>query len=253
MKSEMVVVKNADIAVDTYLSAPVAPEASSKVPTIIVIHEIWGLNDQIKSVADRFAVELGFLALVPDLMKGELLEAIDPGIYRDMSDPAKRDEAQKKMREVTAPINKPEFAVRAVAKLKACFEFLKNHEKSNGAVGVVGFCFGGTYAFALAGAEPDLKFSIPFYGHPPADDVVAKINCPVLAFYGDQDERLMTTLPELTATMQKHGKNFKGIVYPGTGHAFFNEKNPMRYDAEAAAKAWEEIKKFLTANNLHSA
>ena len=201
MKSESITIKNNDIAVDGYLSYPNAEKA----PAIIVIHEIWGLNDQIRGVADRFAAQ-GYLALAPNVMKGELLENIDPNIFREMQDPAKRDEAQKKMREATAPINTPEFAARTIAKLESCFEFLKNHEKSDGTVGIVGFCFGGTYAFALAGAEPDLKFAISFYGHPPAENVIAKMNCPVLAFAGDKDERVMASLPALSAAMEKYKK-----------------------------------------------
>lgn len=248
----MIEIKSDGGAVEGYFSYPpsahVKTNEREKAPTVIIIHEIWGLNDQIKSVADRFANELGYLALAPDLMKGEMLETIDPSLLSDMHDPAKRDEAQKKMREATAPVNTPEFGQRTVKKLKACFEFLKNHESSNDIVGVLGFCFGGTYAFALAGVEAELKFAIPFYGHPPTDDVVPNINCPVLAFYGDKDERLMKLLPELTEAMQKNGKNFRSIVYPGVGHAFFNDKNPVMYNAEAAGKAWEEVKKFLVTN-----
>ena len=58
----------------------------------------------------------------------------------------------------------------------------------------------------------------------------------------------MKLLPELTEAMQKNGKNFRSIVYPGVGHAFFNDKNPVMYNAEAAGKAWEEVKKFLVTN-----
>lgn len=227
-----------------------AKPSASKAPAIIVIHEIWGLNDHTKRVADRFARELGFLALAPDLLKGEV-DNFDPAILREMQDPATRDEAQKKMRTALAPTQTPEFAARTVAKLQACFELLKNHENGSGTVGVVGFCFGGTYAFALAGtgavanATPPLKFAIPFYGHAPIEDVIEKITCPILAFYGDKDERLMASLPELKTLMEKHGKNFRAIVYPGVGHAFFNDTNANMYNAEAAGKAWEEVKKFL--------
>lgn len=222
-----------------YLSYP----SADKAPAIIVVHEIWGLNDQIKSVADLFAAQ-GFLALAPDLLAGEIDKIPDPKIM-SMTDPVAKSEAQKKMREVMTPLNMPEFAERTVKKLKECFEFLRGHPKSNGTVGIVGFCFGGTYAFALAGAEPELKFAISFYGSPPNEDVIQKITCPVLAFYGDKDERLMQTLPELKVAMEKYHKNFKAVVYPGVGHAFFNEKNPVMYNAEAAHKAWEEVKRFL--------
>lgn len=231
----------------SYPDATAGASASPKAPAIIVVHEIWGLNDQTKGVADRFARELGFLALAPDLLKGEI-DAFDPAILREMQDPATRDEAQKKMRTALAPVNTPEFAARTVTKLRTCFDFLKNHENGDGTVGIIGFCFGGSYAFALAGFDgiaDKLKFAIPFYGAAPAEDVIAKIVCPVFAFYGDKDERLMATLPALEAAMKSHGKNFRAIVYPGVGHAFFNEKNINMYNAEAAGKAWEEVRKFL--------
>src|SRR5277367_4668437 len=110
-----------------YLAKPDAA-SGQKAPAIIVIHEIWGLNEQTKGVADRFARELGFLALAPDLLKGEI-DNFDPAILREMQDPATRDEAQKKMRTALAPTQTPEFGARTVAKLQACFEVLKNHEK----------------------------------------------------------------------------------------------------------------------------
>ncbi len=230
---------------DAYLSHPKEVPA----PAIIVIHEIWGLNDQIRGVADRLAAE-GYRALAPDLMTGEMLEFVGPELLQEMASPdeAVKSAAQAKMRAATAPIHTPEFAARTIKKLKACFDLLRSHEHGNGVVGILGFCFGGTYSFAFAGAEPDVAAAVAFYGQPPTEEALAKINCPVLALYGEKDERLMQTLPELEANMQKHQKNFRKIVYSGTGHGFFNERNKVLYNADAAAKAWEEVKTFLSAS-----
>jgi carboxymethylenebutenolidase len=229
------------------LSAYVAYPAHSEAPAVIVVHEIWGLNEQTKRVADRLAAE-GYLALAPDLLKGETTDFVGAEIMKELADPATRDEAQKKMRAALAPTRTPEFGARTVKKLQACYDFLKNHTNSNGTVGIIGFCFGGTYAFALAVAQPSLKFAAPFYGTPPPLEDVSKITCPVLAFYGDKDERLIESLPALQAQMEKDKRNFRSIIYPGVGHAFFNEENKRMYDADAAGKAWEELKKFLKAN-----
>jgi len=241
MNGETVKIKGDGVEVGGYLSHPATP---GRLPAVIIIHEVWGLNPHTKDVADRFAAE-GYLALAPDLLTGEILDFVDPNILREMADPAKKDEAQKKMRAVLAPVSTPEFAARTMKKLQACFNFLKAQKDANGTVGVVGFCFGGTYSFALASTEPTLRFAISFYGQPPTDEAAAKITCPVLAFYGEKDERLMETLPQLQATMKKYNKNFRSIVYPGVGHAFFNDTNKMMYNADTAAKAWEEVKQFL--------
>jgi len=241
MKGEMMDIKVGEESVAAYLAHPEHANA----PAAIVIHEVWGLTENIKDIANRFAAE-GFLALAPDLITGSGAEnKVGMEIMRELGDPATRDEAQKKMRAALAPISTPDFGAATVAKLAACYEFLQGHEESNRAVGVVGFCFGGTYAYALAAAEPALAFAIAFYGQPPQAERIPGIQAPLLAFYGEKDVNLMKTLPELEAAMKANGKQFKAIVYPNVGHAFFNDKNPVTYNAEAAAKAWEEVKLFL--------
>src|SRR5580700_8548902 len=99
MKNGMIKIKNGAGEVEGYLSMPDgsgADSATAKFPAIILIHEIWGLNDQMKGVADRFAKELGYLAFAPDLMKGEIDGLPDVSLFSE-TDPVKRDEGQKKM------------------------------------------------------------------------------------------------------------------------------------------------------------
>jgi len=116
----------------------------------------------------------------------------------------------------------------------------------NGNVGVLGFCFGGTYAFALAASDKRVKATVPFYGHAPEPlDKVDKISCPILAFYGEQDTNLVDPLPELKDAMKKYDKNFDAVVYPNCGHAFFNDTNPGRYNKEAAQDSWKNLLHFL--------
>jgi carboxymethylenebutenolidase len=210
---------------------------------IIIIHEIWGLNDQIRGVAQRFAAA-GYATLAVDILSNTgVLEKIEPHWHADLWNAEKRAEIQPKMREATAPIYSPDYGKRAVEELKSAFQFLKN--EGCGKVGVLGFCFGGTYSYALAVHEPELAFAIPFYGRGPELQDVSTIKCPILAFYGGKDEALMQALPALKEKMQQEGKVFDAHVYPNAGHAFFNEQNPATYVQDDAEDAWKKIIAFL--------
>jgi len=224
------------------------PDGKDKHPGIILIHEIWGLDDHIKDVTKRYAKER-YVVLAPDLFAGTPIEnAVSPNLFAEMGDPAKRDEAQKKMRAALAPMQSPEFAKEMIHKLQKCFTYLEKQENCNGSIGVLGFCFGGSYSFALAAVEPKIKVAVPFYGQAPTEEKTEKISCPVLAFYGEQDENLISTLPELKDMMKKYNKDFEAIVYPNCGHAFFNDTNPNRYNKEAATDAWKRTLTFLSEN-----
>ncbi len=224
------------------------PDKGGKHPGLIVIHEIWGLIPNIKNISDRFAKE-GYSVLAPDLFFDTPLESLaGEKLFKEAQDPETRDEAQKKMREQFGPMRSPEFAKQAVNKLKDCFEYLLDDENVNGNIGVLGFCFGGTYSFALAAAEQRIKASVPFYGQPLEKDKIPNLNCPVLAFYGEQDTRLIETLPELKENMKIADKNFEAIVYPNCGHAFMNENNTRMYNKEAADDAWKKTLEFLSKN-----
>jgi carboxymethylenebutenolidase len=207
---------------------------------VIVIHEIWGLADHITDVADRFATE-GYLAVAPDLLSGI---GIDPTTGDDLRqlmfqpEAETRSAGQPDLREKLAPIRTPEFASWAVMALKAVVDDVLARPGVDGHIGVVGFCFGGTFAFALAAADPRLTVAVPFYGQPPESDQIPSIACPVRAFYGEADDRLMATLPDLRANMAAAGVDFTATVYPAARHAFFNDTNPVTYDAAAAADAW---------------
>ncbi len=106
---------------------------------VILIEEIWGLNDHIKDVSERVA-SLGYTVLSPEILGDTgIFEKISPEIYMEMRNPETRDEAQKKMREATAPLHTPEFGNDALAKLQAAFDLLKDRKISK--IGIMGFCF----------------------------------------------------------------------------------------------------------------
>lgn len=212
---------------------------------IIVIHEVWGLTDHIKSVAERFAAE-GYVALAPDLLSETDIAAHAQGLQEDLFNPEKRNEAQPKLRKLMAPIQEPGFAEKTVGKLEACFDYLYDKPESSHKVAVVGYCFGGSYSYSLAIHEPRLKAAVPFYGHAPNDaDELSKIKCPILAFYGKKDEGLIGSLPELKELMKTAGVNYTAKVYSDCGHAFFNDTNRFAYNKEAATDAWQRTLKFL--------
>ncbi len=213
-------------------------------PGLILIEEIWGVNGHMRDVADRLAAQ-GFSVLAPELLPAGLLEMSTPQIQVDLFDPEKRDEVQPKLRAAMGPMMQPAFAQEAVAKLKACVDYLMGDENTAGTVGVMGFCFGGTYSFHLAANDPRIGAAVPFYGQAPSEEEVQRIKCPVLAFYGDQDANLMQTLPALKEQMKQHGRQFEAVVYRGSGHAFFNDTNARMYNPEAAQDAWNMTLGFL--------
>ena len=227
--------------VDGYLALP---EGKTK-GGLIVIHEVWGLNEHTKDVARRFA-DQGYVTLAPDLISGTAAEGLTPDIMQHAQNPVTRDEAQKEMRAKMGPLQSPEFSKATLEKICACFDWLEERDDVASKIGVVGFCFGGTYAFTLATAEPRLTAAVAFYGHSDHSiEQLQNIACPVLAFYGDQDTNLTDKLPELTQNMKTAGRDFTSKVYPDTGHAFFNDTNPNRYNQAAATDAWQRTFDFL--------
>ena len=217
---------------------------------VVVIQEIWGLGDHIKDVADRFAAE-GYLAVAPDL-RGHvgLTPEVGARLFELMHSASEQERlaAQPQMRAATTPARQPEFAAWAVPALRGVVDGLAGEPGIDGRVGVVGFCFGGTYAFALAAADDRVRAAIPFYGHFPEQADPATISCPVLAFYGEKDHGITDGVPDLEDRMAAAGVDFTARVYHGVGHAFFNDTATSRYDADVARDAWERTLAFLGAH-----
>ena len=237
-----------DGAVEAYVSEP---SPAGTFPALILIEEIWGVNEHIKHVCDRFAQQ-GFVVIAPELLEGSgTLERLDPEVTSELrsdSEPARHD-AQAKMREATSPNQTGEFGDLTIARLRACVDYAISHYCSNGSVGVVGFCFGGTYAFQLAIHDQRIKAVIPFYGKAPEPlESTISIAAPVLAFYGEEDTRLVAKLPALVQTMEKNDRDFSYMLYPHAGHAFFNDTNARAYNEDAARDAWEKTLVFLHTN-----
>ncbi|PPI06389.1 dienelactone hydrolase family protein [Rathayibacter sp. AY1D2] len=213
---------------------------------LILIHEVWGVDGHIRSVADRYAAE-GYSVVAPELLADSgLLEQLDEEQRADYDHPVRRLPRQVELRTFFAPVFTPEHATRTVAILRALVERLLRQEGAT-SVSVTGFCYGGTFSWALALAEPRLAAAVPFYGHVIASaEELGALQVPVLAFLGDQDAPLVEQVPRLREATE--GKDVEVVVYPGAGHAFFNDANEQTYQAEAATDAWPRALAFLGAH-----
>ncbi len=217
---------------------------------VLVIHEVWGLVGHIENIADRFS-QAGYIALAPNLLTETRLEhQLSADLQLLLFNPATRSAVQPKIRQLMAPLRNPEFAKIMLARTIDSFNFLYDHPETRAAVSSVGFCLGGTYSFSLAVHEPRLQAAVPFYGH--ADFSIAElepINCPILAFYGQNDENLIQDLPQLKQKMATAKVDFQAKVFSGCGHAFFNDSNPYTYNKKAADQAWQQTLNFLELSN----
>lgn len=215
---------------------------------VLVIHEVWGLDEHTKDIANRLARE-GYLALAPDLLTETDLARHAGRLQLDLFNPETRSEAQPKLRALMAPTQSTDFTPTTLGKLEVCFDHLYDDPEVKERVAVIGFCFGGSYAYSLATQEERLSGVVAFYGQAPADTgELARIRCPVLGFYGENDTHLIRTLPTVTRNMEQAGVAFEPVVYPNSGHAFFNDTNPYAYNKRAAEDAWQRVLQFLSDN-----
>ena len=200
------------------------PAQGNKFPAVLVIHENRGLNPYIEDVARRLAVE-GFLAFAPD--------ALTPlGGYPGTDDEGRAMQAKRDREKMTHDF-------------MAAAKWLDKHERSNGKLGAVGFCFGGGMVYQVAVRIPDtLDAGVPFYGSQPDAADVPKIKAPLLIHNAGNDKRILDGAPAFETAMKKHDKQFTSHVYPGVNHGFHNDTTP-RYDKEAAGFAWKRTVEFF--------
>ena len=184
---------------------------------VIVVHENRGLNAHTKDVARRMALE-GFVTLAPDFLS-------DLG-----GTPADEEAARPMFQNLSAT----DVAANGVATLA----FLAAHEKSNGKVGAMGFCWGGGTVNNLAVAAPELRAAVPYYGGQPNPESVAAIKAKVMAHYGGLDDRINAGIPEFEAALKAAGIDHQIFIYEGANHAFNNDTSAARYDKAAADLAW---------------
>lgn len=200
------------------------PAEGDKFPAVEVIHENRGLNPHIKDVTRRLATE-GFLAGGVDFLTPL------------GGTPADEDKA----REMIGTLDKAATIKGAVDVVAA----LRGHEHGNGKVGAVGFCWGGAMVNNLAVADPTLDAGVAYYGTQPDAADVPKIKAPLLLQYAGIDDRVNAGIDAYKAALEKEGKEFQLYMYEGANHAFNNDTNTARYDANAATLAWGRTVEFL--------
>ncbi len=204
-----------------YLSLPEG--ATGPVPAVLVVHEFWGLNGHIQHWADRLAAE-GYAALAVDLYGGKVATT--------------REEALALMKGVDP--------ARALALLQAAHAFLETDARVRApSTAVLGWCFGGHQALRTAMAVPGLDAAIVYYGQPVVDpEALRSIRAPLLAIFGSKD----ASIPEERVDAFQQALDEAGVRHRvlrfEAEHAFANPSG-QRYDARAAAGAWQQVQVFL--------
>ena len=215
--------------VDAYV---VYPERSDRAPVVIVIHEIFGLNDWALAVADQLAAE-GFLAVAPDFLSGK--------------GPDGKGSASLTP-EAARPLNSALQPAEVVRRLNAVAQYATGLPAATGSFAVVGFCWGGAMSFLYATEQPDLDAAVVYYGVSPATSALAGIRAPVLGLYGGDDARVNATIPAAEEEMKRLGKRYEIELYDGAGHAFLRQQDGRSgANLRAAQKAWPRTVGFLKA------
>lgn len=247
------------------ISAFVAYEdRKERMPGLIIIHEIFGLNDHVREVARRFAMQ-GYAVIAPHLYSrpgnptGEEIQKAMRFMY-SLPQGKQRDQAfvQEQMGALPEAERESISGVwgwmtrrdygQNVADLRAAFNWMKDQEFVDGnRMGCLGFCMGGTLAGRLASSGEELKAAIIFYGENPPSDQIVNIRCPILGLYGGEDHRITDRVPELENEMRSLDKSFVYKIYPNAHHAFFNETG-RNFNKEAADDAWRKANEFLKEN-----
>jgi carboxymethylenebutenolidase len=201
----------------------VYPEVKDKATAIVMIHEIFGLTDWAREMADELAAQ-GYIVVAPDLLSGA-------GPNGGGSDSITNQSAATKAVSMLPPD-------QVTADLAAAVDYAEKIPAANGKVVVAGFCWGGGPAFRFATNNMGVKATFVFYGPPPQNpDAMAKIKCPVYGFYGGNDARVTVTVPKAAEAMRAAGKTYEPVIYDGAGHGFMRAgESPDASDANKKAR-----------------
>ncbi len=223
MKNETLNIETAKGATTAYVATPDETGEEAR-KFVIIIHEYWGLNDNIKDIANRYA-DAGFTAIAPDLYRGKIAQ--------------NKDEAGELM---------------SALELEDGLDTIKNtianvQEKYNALhIGITGFCMGGTYALQAVCHLEFLGAAAPFYGDIPDEATLQNLKASVLFISAKQDKWIN---PERVRELELIAKNnmlpVKSIAYDAD-HAFFNNTRPEVFDPEAAKDAWTKVVAFFNEN-----
>ncbi len=197
------------------------PAGSAPGPAVIVVQEWWGLNDNIRDIARRFAAA-GYLAVAPDLYSRQG--------HKVASDP-------NTAAQLMGGLQKPD----GIADLKTTIGWIREQPRTRAAkIGVTGYCMGGSYAMLLPCEANEVAAAAPFYGEIPPDSALAHLGCPIFYAYGENDGWIQRKdVDRLANYLKKSGKPGEVKIYHGCAHGFFNDTRKDVYNADAARDAWE--------------
>ena len=214
---------------DTVRAWIVYPERATRAPVVIVIHEIFGLTDWIRAVADQVAAD-GFIAIAPDLLSGH---GPDGG-----GTPLDRQQAIALVRALRV-----EDVTR---RLSAVARFGLSLPSASGRFGAVGFCWGGSTSFNFAANEEDLDAAVVYYGSSPSSNLLSRVSAPVLGLYGGDDARVNATIPDAVRVMRQMGKEYEPHRFDGAGHGFLRQQSGREgANLTATREAWPKTISFF--------
>ncbi len=201
----------------------VYPERSDKAPVVLVVHEIFGLSNWVRAVADQVAAQ-GFIAIAPDLLTGKDVPAAADGA----PDPQAAVAAIRGL--------DPEDVQR---RLLAVAHYGMSLPAAQPVYGIVGFCWGGTTTFQHAVHSPQLGAAVVYYGTSPSKEDLEKVKAPVLGLYGGDDARVVSTVAPAEAAMKEMGKAYEPHIFEGAGHGFLRQQDGRDgANMKASQQAW---------------
>lgn len=203
------------------------PEGEGPFPALILIHEWWGLNDNIRDLADDFARE-GYVALAVDLYDGRGADD-DPAIARELATEVRGD------------------VEGAMAHLGDAVDYLKTRDDVDpGSLASVGWCFGGGWAYQMAKNDLGVDASVMYYGAFNTEDDLSMMRADILGHFGEEDMGILVDdVVQFDAKLKTLEGDHRVFIYPNAGHAFANMDNEAAYVPEAAALAWDRTLEFL--------
>jgi len=237
--------------------------AETPLPTVVVIQEIFGVDDHIQDVADRFA-QAGYNVIAPDLYsengerpevyKQERVDLIKgfldriPGTAlhdRDLLGQLLTQEPKELQETFAAVFAIAERAPLYIRKSHAAIAYAQTAELSAGQrIATIGFCMGGALSAQMACTSDAISGAVIFYGMLPRRELIAGVNCPVLGVFGGEDQGINAMLPAFQEAMEEEGKQLTSLVYEGAHHGFFNDTRNF-YNVEASRDAWVQTLTFM--------
>lgn len=204
-----------------------SPEDADNAPGVILIHEWWGLNDQIRGMADRYAQE-GYVALAVDLYSGEATTDADDA--RALASSVRSN------------------AQRAFTNLSQAFAYLASfadERVDEERIASVGWCFGGGWSYQMASNNLGTAASVIYYGFFNPEDDLTLMRAKILGHFGEEDRAIsVDSVEAFQARLRTLSGEHEIYIYPNSGHAFANETGSA-YNADAAEEAWQRTLEFL--------